>query len=192
LLPLAEITHHIEACARNNRESQKMIYRCFYSYAMSVCERYSKSDEDAEEILNEGFLTIFKKIHRYKQRYVNMHSSFKDWLKETMILTAIEYFKRNYRPAEDQRDDISGQYVPENKNAFGKLSYKKLIQAMHDLSPVYRTTFNLFVMEGMDHHFIAKKLGITVDASKLNLLKARTQLQALLSRQNDLCSEVTT
>src|ERR1700739_4566449 len=66
LLSPAEITHHIDGCGRNSRESQKIIYMSFYAYAMTICECYTNNKEDAVEILNDGFLKIFKEIHRYK------------------------------------------------------------------------------------------------------------------------------
>ena len=66
LLSAEELTYHVEACAVNNRESQRIIYGSFYGYAMAICDRYANKQEDAVEILNDGFLKIFREIHHYK------------------------------------------------------------------------------------------------------------------------------
>jgi len=80
LLSADELTYHVEACALNKRESQKVLYSSFYGYAMAICDRYANKQEDAVEILNDGFLKIFKEIHHYKPAYSDVVSSFKGWL----------------------------------------------------------------------------------------------------------------
>src|SRR4030095_4624916 len=97
LLPPDEIAYHVKACARNDRESQKKVYTAFYGYAMAVCERYTNNHDDAVEILNDGFLKIFKEIHRYKPAYSDEVGSFKGWLRKIMIYTAIDHFRRNQK-----------------------------------------------------------------------------------------------
>ena len=77
LLTERELTKHIEGCAKNERESQKIIYSSYYGYAMSICERYTGNYDDAVEILNDGFLKIFKEIYKYKPSYANKIASFK-------------------------------------------------------------------------------------------------------------------
>src|SRR5258705_7153662 len=96
LLSAEELSMHIERCALNNRESQKKIYSSFYGYAMAVCERYTNNPDDAVEILNNGFLKIFKEIHRNKLPYTDVVSSFRGWLTKIMVYTAIDHFRNNY------------------------------------------------------------------------------------------------
>ncbi|MFZ1312591.1 MAG: sigma factor, partial [Chitinophagaceae bacterium] len=84
LLSAEELTYHVEACALNKRESQKILYSSFYGYAMAICDRYVNNQDDALEILNDGFLKIFKEIHHYKPAYKDVISSFKGWLRKIM------------------------------------------------------------------------------------------------------------
>lgn len=187
MLTASELTEHIEGCVRNNRESQKKIYSSFYGYAMAICDRYSGHYEDAVEILNDGFLKIFKEIHHYKPAYADTSASFKGWLRKIMVYTAIDHFRKNKKHMHNgQLDGSNMQIVAPYENALDKLSYDEIRKAIQQLSPAYRTVFNLFVIEGMSHDEIAKKLGVTTGTSKSNLSKARIHLQKILLNQNNI------
>ena len=88
-LSITELSVHVERCALNDRESQKKIYNSFYGYAMAICNRYSSNGDDVVEIINDGFLKVFKEIHRYKPAYSDVRSSFKGWLRKIMVYTAM-------------------------------------------------------------------------------------------------------
>ena len=94
MLSAAQITYHVDACARNSRKSQETIYGSFYGYAMAICERYTNNHQDAMEILNDSFLKVFKKIHSYKPAYTDITSSFKGWIRKIVICTAIDYYRK--------------------------------------------------------------------------------------------------
>lgn len=181
LLPADEIAYHVKACARNDRESQKKVYTAFYGYAMAVCERYTNNHDDAVEILNDGFLKIFKEIHRYKPAYTDEVGSFKGWLRKIMIYTAIDHFRRNqkHRYTADIDNGII-QIASGGEDAVDRISYDEIIRSIQEVTPGYRTVFNLFVIEGFSHEEISEKLGISVGTSKSNLSKARKQLQKIL------------
>jgi RNA polymerase sigma factor (sigma-70 family) len=184
LLSADELTYHVGACALNSRESQKVIYSSFYGYAMAICDRYTGKHDDAIEILNDGFLKIFKEIHHYKPAYADVVSSFKGWLRKIMVYTAIDHFRKNHKhQMVTQLDDVVYQMVSVNEDALDKLSYEEIIRAVQDLSPGYRTVFNLFVIDGLSHDEIAAQLGISAGTSKSNLFKARLQLQKILLKQ---------
>jgi RNA polymerase sigma-70 factor (ECF subfamily) len=193
LLSAEELTYHVRACALNSRESQKAIYSSFYGYAFSICDRYNNSPEDAVEILNDGFLKIFKEIHHYKPAYADVVSSFKGWLRKIMVCTAIDHFRRNqkHRVVTDL-DNVVYQLPSVNENAVERLTHKEIIQAIRDLSPAYQTVFNLFVIGGLSHDEIAEKLDISVGTSKSNLSKARKQLQKILFNQNNFSIGIAT
>ncbi|MFI5185774.1 MAG: RNA polymerase sigma factor [Chitinophagales bacterium] len=176
------LTYHIRACVLNNRESQKVIYNSFYRYAMAVCERYCNNNEDAMEILNTGFLKIFKEIHRYKPAYNDATSSFKGWLRKIMIYTAIDHFRKNHKYRfTNELDNI--QVASGGEDALDMISYDEIIRSIQHLTPGYRTVLNLFIIDGFTHEEISKKLGISIGTSKSNLAKARKQLQGILSKQ---------
>lgn len=187
MLTASELTEHIDGCVRNNRESQKKIYSSFYGYAMSVCSRYSSNYEDAVETLNDGFLKIFKEIHHYKPAYADTIASFKGWLRKIMVYTAIDHFRKNKKHMlNGQIDPMEMQVVAKVENALDKLSYDEILKTVRQLSPAYRTVFNLFVIDGLSHEEIANKLGIAIGTSKSNLAKARMHLQKLLLKQNQI------
>ncbi|MFZ1262823.1 MAG: RNA polymerase sigma factor [Chitinophagaceae bacterium] len=187
MLSADELTCHVEACALNNRESQRILYSSFYGYAMAICDRYAKKQEDAVEILNDGFLKIFKEIHHYKPAYADVVSSFKGWLRKIMVYTAIDHFRKNQKhQLVTQLDNVVYQVETIQEDAIDKLSYEEIIRAIQGLSPGYRTVFNLFIIEGLSHDEIAGKLGISTGTSKSNLSKARRQLQKILFKQNEI------
>jgi RNA polymerase sigma-70 factor (ECF subfamily) len=187
LLSAEELSLHIERCVENNRESQKKIYNSFYGYAMAVCDRYTSSQDDAMEILNDGFLKIFKEIYRYKPAYSDVVSSFKGWLRKIMVYTAIDHFRRNQK--HQYTTDIDNgiiQVSAGGQDAVDRISYDEIIRSIQDLTPGYRTVLNLFIIEGFTHEEISQQLGISVGTSKSNLAKARRQLQKILFQQNQI------
>ena len=178
MLSAKELIQHIAGCSLNNRESQKKIYSTFYGYASS---RYTNKQEDAVEILNDGFLKIFKEMHRFKPAYTDVMSSFKGWLAKIMIYTAIDYNRKYHQ--QELITFLNGKVVEMPsiyESAVDKISYGEIIQAVQNLSPGYRTVFNLFVIEGFSHEEISKKLKISVGTSKSNLSKAKRHLQKIL------------
>jgi RNA polymerase sigma-70 factor (ECF subfamily) len=183
LLSAEELTYHVEACALNKRESQKVIYNSFYGYAMAVCDRYTNNQEDAVEILNDGFLKIFREIHHYQPAYSDVVSSFKGWLRKIMVYTAIDHFRKNQKhKVLTDLDNVVYQVEAANEDAIDKISHEEIIRAIQELSPGYRTVLNLFIIDGLSHEEISKHLGISTGTSKSNLSKARRQLQKILFR----------
>ncbi len=187
MLSAEELTFHVEACGRNSRESQKIIYVSFYVYAMAICDRYTKNQDDSVEILNDGFLKIFRDIHNYKPAYADVISSFKGWLRKIMVYTSIDHFrKRQKHQVVTQLDNMVYEMSSVQENALEKISYDEIIRAVQLLSPGYRAVFNLFVIEGWNHEQIGEQLDISSGTSKSNLSKARRQLQKILGKQNNI------
>lgn len=187
LLSADELTYHIGECALNKRESQKIIYSSFYGYAMAICDRYTNKHDDTIEILNDGFLKVFKEIHRFKPSYADVVSSFKGWLRKIIVYTAIDHFRKYHKhKLVTQLDDVVYQIPSLNEDALEKIAYEEIIRAIQLLSPAYRTVFNLFVIDGLSHDEIAAELGISTGTSKSNLFKARLQLQKILLKQNQI------
>jgi RNA polymerase sigma-70 factor (ECF subfamily) len=154
---------------------------------MAICDRYTSKQDDAVEILNDGFLKIFKEIHHYKPAYTDVVSSFKGWLRKIMVYTAIDHFRKNQKhQMVTQLDNVVYQLETVSEDAVEKLSYEEIIRAVQELSPGYRTVFNLFVIEGMSHEEVANQLGVSIGTSKSNLSKARKQLQKILFKQNEI------
>src|SRR5882672_5512378 len=162
LLSAEELTYHVGACALNKRESQKVIYNSFYGYAMAICDRYTSNQEDAVEIINDGFLKIFREIHHYQPAYSDVVSSFKGWLRKIMVYTAIDHFRKNHKHHfTTDLDNGVIQVSSGGEDALDRISYEEIIRSIQDLTPGYRTVFNLFVIEGFTHEEISGQLGIS-------------------------------
>ena len=154
---------------------------------MSICDRYTNNQEDALEILNDGFLKVFKEVHRYQPSYADVVGSFKGWIRKIMVYTAIDHFRKERKHEKVGALDTAIIHLPaQNADACDKLSYEEIIGFIQHLSPSYRTVLNLFIIEGFSHEDIAQQLGISVGTSKSNLSKARKQLQKILYDQNKI------
>lgn len=154
---------------------------------MAICDCYANNEDDAVEILNDGFLKIFKEIHRFKPAYTNEVNSFKGWLRKIMVCTAIDHFRKNKKHSVVGELDIATiKAHTYEESALEKLSYDEIIRCIQDLSPAYRTVLNLFIIEGFSHEEISEQLGIAVGTSKSNLAKARKQLQRIIFNQNQI------
>ena len=125
LLSAEELTYHVGACALNKRESQKIIYNSFYGYAMAICDRYTNNEEDALEILNDGFLKVFREIHHYSPAYTDVVSSFKGWLRKIIVYTAIDHFRKYHKhKMVMDLDQVVMQIPAVSEDALDRLSYE--------------------------------------------------------------------
>lgn len=152
---------------------------------MTICQRYAGNYDDAMEILNDGFLKIFKEVHKYQPAYSDPVASFKGWLRKIMVYTAIDHYRKIKKHLlNGQADPVTLQIASKQETGLDKLSYDEILKAVQQLSPACRAAFNLFVMEGMSHEEISNHLGIAEGTSKSNLAKARLHLQRILLNQN--------
>jgi len=184
-----ELNLHIQGCVLNDRLSQKKIYTSFYNYAMTICSIYTNNYDDSVEILNDGFLKVFKEIYRYQPAYADTTNSFKGWLRKIMVYTAIDHFRKNRKHRFIMELDSEVIQVSAGReDALDRISYDEIITAMQKLTPGYRIIFNLFIIENFSHEEISKQLGISIGTSKSNLARGRRQLQKILLRQNQITS----
>ncbi len=168
------IQKYIQGCVRNERDSQKALYQHFYSFAMGICLRYANDRLDAAGILNDGFFKAFKNISKYEPG-----KAFLPWLGRIITNTAIDYYRANLKFA-DHVDVVDHENVPQVSSVYDQLAYQDLLALVQELSPGYRTVFNLFAIDGYTHEEISEVLGISVGTSKSNLFKARQKLQEML------------
>ena len=182
-----ELKLTIQGCVLNDRLSQKKIYTSFYNYGMSICSIYSNNYEDSVEILNDGFLKIFKEIYRYQPAYADHILSFKGWLRKIMIYTAIDHFRRNHKHRFTKKlDSETTSLSSGGEDALDRISYGEIVRSMQKLTPGYRIIFNLFIIENFSHEEISKQIGISIGTSKSNLARGKRQLQKILVQQNQV------
>lgn len=168
----------IKGCLKNDRESQRILYEEFYNNMFGICLRYAKNAEEAKEILHQGFLKVFTNLKNFKST-----SSLHDWIKRIIISNAVEFIRNNKHDylivstvyANDQRTHV-GHEISDGALAV-KINQKELLDALHQLTPAYRTVFNLYVIDEYTHAEIAEMLDVSEATSKANLAKAKFNLR---------------
>ena len=168
-----------------NRKSQKMLYKGFYGFAMSICLRYAADRDEAADILNKGFYKVFTKIATY-----DVHKPFKAWVGRIMTNTAIDHYRANLKMAYAE-DLEQAEHIGEVSVADNNLNYSDLLAMVQELPQSYRTVFNLFAIDGYSHEEIAAMLNISVGTSKSNLFKARQKLKQLILNADALANNYT-
>lgn len=169
----------VKGCLNGDRKSQELLYQQYYSYGMSICLRYSTSREEASEVLNDSFMKVFHHLDRY-----DTAKPFTGWFRRILINTAINYYKKNLKHQYVQDIDTAPP-VPVTRDIISHLSYQEIIGLVQQLSPTYRTVFNLYVIDGYSHEEIASMLLISEGASKSNLSRARANLRNMLKKSHE-------
>lgn len=182
-----EIKRLIKGCIKGRDKDCETLYYKYYGLLMSVCLRYARDGEEAKDILQTGYVRIFKNLEKY-----SFTGSFEGWLKKTMVNEAINYYKRVNKENKTKYFDEYLLVATDDRvtqaDAYDQLAYEELLALIQELSPAYRTVFNLFAIEGYSHKEIGEQLGITESTSKSNLARARAILQHKLET-NDLTEQ---
>jgi RNA polymerase sigma-70 factor (ECF subfamily) len=169
-----ELHQLIGGCIKQERSSQKMLYKAFYGFSMGICLRYANNREEAAEVMNQGFFKVFTRIDTYDRS-----RPFKAWLGKIMMNVSIDYYRANLKMAYTEDLD-KAEHVSDGDLADKKLNYDDLLAMIQKLPNAYRTVFNLFAIEGYSHDEIGELLGISAGTSKSNLHKARQKLKVMV------------
>lgn len=168
----------------------QVFYERFYSYALSVCIAYASDQEDAREMLNDGFLKAFRKLSDLKNEEVVL-----PWLRRIMVNTAIDYYRRNRKRALDVPVDAVEHNLEEpylnDEAIFAQLSAEHILTVLHQLPAPYRMVFSLYVLEGYSHREIAEQLGLAESTSRAHLTEANRLLRQALRSQTTMNHERT-
>lgn len=166
----------ISGCIDGDRRMQEELYRRFSPRMYAVCLRYAGSAEEAEDILQEGFIKVFKKLNTFRKE-----GSFEGWIRRIFVNTAIEHFRRKkyLQPVtEKEENTIEGSYL----SVLDTLAERDIMELVQQLSPGYRTVFNMYVVEGYTHKEIGDMLGISEGTSKSQLSRAKVILQDMVKK----------
>lgn len=162
----------VKGCCRGKRESQYALYEHFAPKMLVLCFRYCDSQEEAEDVLQDGFILVFENIRSYKGK-----GSLEGWIRKIMVNTALNYLKKiskfRYHEAVDTLPDSSQPSVEPSV----KMETRELLEMIRSLPPGYRLVFNLFEVEGYSHREIAEMLEISENTSKSQLMRAKKKLQ---------------
>ncbi|MGE5519305.1 MAG: RNA polymerase sigma factor [Candidatus Dadabacteria bacterium] len=167
-------TDLINGCTNGDRRFQYELYRKYSPVMYGVCLRYAGNTEEAEDILQEGFIKVFNKIGSFRKE-----GSFEGWMRRIFVNTAIEHYRKKIylQPiTEHEENTVEGKYL----SVLDSLAEKDIIKLVQQLSPGYRTVFNMYVVEGYTHRQIAEQLGISEGTSKSQLSRAKSILQDLV------------
>lgn len=155
----------IKQCANNDRKAQKEIYQLFAGKLFSICLKYSKNKQEAQDNFQDGFVTIFDKIGQF-----NFKGSFEGWIKRVMVNTILlKYRKKTVLSI--VTEEIPDEVVVDIDDDEISLDY--LLNLIQELPERYRMVFNLYVLDGHSHKEIAIMLQIAEGTSKSNLARAR-------------------
>lgn len=168
-------TQLIKGCLREERWAQKELYETFYGKMLVVCMRYANHTEDAKDILNEGYIKVFKNLHKYQ-----IGTSLDSWIRRIMINTAIDFYRKQLKHKTEDLDVLKNA-VNDNADIISQYTVKELLSVVQKLPASYRAVFNLYAIEGYSHREIGELLNITESTSRSNLVKARTKLKLMLS-----------
>lgn len=149
----------------------------FYAYGMSITLRYADSRGEAAEILNDAFMKVYNNISSY-----DINRPFKPWLRRIIVNTAINHYHKYKKEHQPVDIDIAENEVSREQRILSGISYDEIVDMVQQLSPAYRTVFNLYVIEGFKHREIAEMLDISVGTSKSNLSKAKKNLQSIVEK----------
>ncbi len=161
----------IEACCSNDRKAQRDVYNILSGKLYSSSLKYASSNEDAQDILQDAFITIFKKIHQF-----NHNGSFEGWCRRIVINTALARYRSNKIKTVDE-DRIRNLEVDVEVDEVEDISLKELLSLIQELPDRYRLVFSLYTLDGYSHQEIAEVMKISVGTSKSNLSRARLILQ---------------
>ncbi len=166
----------IKGCVEGNVSAQKVLYKALSSKMFSICLRYASDYHNAEDILQDGFVKVFKNIDKYRGE-----GSFEGWIRKIFVNTSIEQYRKNikmYAVSEIEDTNIANH----DSSVVDTLMTSDLILLIQSLSPGYKTIFNMYVIDGMSHKEIASELGISEGTSKSQLARARGVLQSKIEK----------
>ena len=175
----------IDGCLKGDRRSQQAVHKLYYGKMKAVCMRYTRDSDQANDVLQEGFLKIFNNLEKFTGV-----GTFEGWMRRIMVNLSIDRFRKLKHDLIllSEPDDIE-RYGDDTEEVLDEIDEleeiysitpEQIIDAMQQLTPAYRTVFNLYVYEDYTHQDIAEALGISVGTSKSNYAKAKKNMKKLL------------
>ncbi len=168
---MEQLSEIIKGCVAGKRKYQEILYKQFSKKMFGVCLYYTKDYTEAEDVVQEGFMKIFKYVGQFSNK-----GSFEGWMRKIMVNTALEKFRKQHNmfavsSIEPYCEDLSFDDISD------QISAQELMQMIQELSPKYKVVFSLYAIEGYSHAEISELLGISEGTSKSNLSRARKILQ---------------
>ncbi|MDA3819996.1 MAG: sigma-70 family RNA polymerase sigma factor [Candidatus Delongbacteria bacterium] len=170
----------VKGCKNGNQQSQRILYEALYNKMLGVCMRYSSEPNEAKDLVQDGFITVFKKNKTY-----NFKGSLEGWIRKLIVNNAIDQLRKKKKMLYSFEEESginnmedTGKEETEEKKLL-HLKAETIVRLIQKLTPAYRAVFNMYVIEDMSHKEIAKQLDISIGSSKSNLSKAKVRLRKL-------------
>ncbi|HEY5499314.1 MAG TPA: sigma-70 family RNA polymerase sigma factor [Bacteroidales bacterium] len=166
----------IDNCLLGDRNAQRKIYELYSNKMMGVCMRYCRDKETAKDLLHDGFLKVYTHLDGFEGK-----GSFEGWMRRIMVNTALEFLRKKHD--EGYNLDIEEAFTLTNSDygALEMMQADELLKIIQRLPDTYRTTFNLFVIEGYSHKEISDSMNITESSSRVYLTRAKQMIQQMLT-----------
>lgn len=164
-------------CVNGNARAQRLLFDKFARKMFSVCLRYAKNEEQAEDVLQDGFVKVYGKLKDFKSE-----GSLEGWIRRIMVNTALDQIRKNNKQLGDTNIDDVGYKIENNDFIVEKMMAEDLMKMVQAMPDGYKVVFNMFAIEGYSHGEIADTLGISENTSKSQYSRARAYLRERLEK----------
>lgn len=163
----------IDRCLKNDVLAQKKLYEMIGPKMMGVCLRYMGNTEEAQDVLQDGFIKVFEKLKGYSRV-----GSFEGWMRRIFVNTALDAIRKNKKLKNQADIDDVAYMLKSDDYTLETLAAEDLMKILQEIPIGYRTVFNMYVIEGYSHKEIAEKLEVTTSTSKSQFSRAKAMLRA--------------
>jgi RNA polymerase sigma factor (sigma-70 family) len=167
----------VKGCASGDRRSQEILYKRYFSFAMSICIRYTRDENEAMEIVNDSFMKVLNGLSDY-----NSSRPFKPWYGKVLVNTAIDNYRKNLKHNEYLSINTIAETAEWEPEIEAELSANDILALYRHLPGHYKVTFNLFEIEGYSHEEIGQMMGVTASTSRSTLARAKKMLRELYNK----------
>ncbi|MDP5076433.1 MAG: RNA polymerase sigma factor, partial [Flavobacteriales bacterium] len=171
----------IDGCLKGDSRSQHAIYKMYYGKMKAVCLRYASSTDEAKDMVQDGFIKVFSSMEKFEGS-----GSLEGWIRRIMVNLSIDQYRKKKHHVDLDLENSkhfveeSADEEDEQESDIYDFQPHHIVEAMQQLTPVYRTVFNLYVFENFSHQEISEKLGISLGTSKSNYAKAKKNMKKIL------------
>lgn len=173
----------LKQCMKGKQDAQYQLYRQYAAQMLGVCYRYTKSLEDAEDVLQDGFIKVFTKLHQFKNE-----GELGGWIRRIMVNTAISYINKHNRYKKELQVDDMALHPVSDDNPEIKLDTKDLIEIIRQLPGSFQTVFNLVAIEGFEYDEVSSLLQMNINTVRSQYSRARAMLIHLLKKNETITS----
>lgn len=169
----------VQKCISGNAEAQRKLFDRFSPLMLGVAMRYIKDKERSEDVLQDGFIKVFKNLHRFEHK-----GSLEGWIRRIIVNTALDQIRKYKKEQTNVELDDSPFEIVKKSDAVERLQAEVLMEIVQELPDGYRIVFNMFAIEGYSHKEIAEQLNITESTSKSQYSRAKSVLRKTLKKYN--------